>query len=111
MEKLRDTLHVSFSTKVVVPVVATMVLLMAITVSMVNYRLTEQFQDEAVRSLRRAGTEFQNARKNRARSLVERFKDLRNVPLYKALIQTGDGLTMTREFKKFPEEQGVDIVL
>jgi signal transduction histidine kinase len=111
MEKLRATLQVSFGTKVVVPVVATMVLLMGITVSMVNYRLTEQFQDEAVRSLARAGAEFQNARKNRAHSLVGRFKDLRNVPLYKALIETRDSLTMTREFKKFPEEQGVDIVL
>jgi hypothetical protein len=111
MEKLRDTLHVSFSTKVIVPIVATMVLLMAITVSMVNYRLTEHFQDEAVRRLAKASTDFQKARKDRTHYLVERFKNLRNVPLYMALIQTGDSLTMTREFKKIPEEQGVDIVL
>src|SRR5690348_14506074 len=100
MEKLRDTLQVSFSTKVVVPVVATMVLLMALTVSVVNHRLTEHFQDEAVRNLAKAGAEIQNARKNRTHNLVERFKNLRNVSLYLALIQTRDALTMTKGFKE-----------
>src|SRR5207244_4072311 len=78
----------------------------------VNHRLTEHFQDEAVRNLAKAGAEIQNARKNRTHNLVERFNNLRNVPLYKALIQTRDALTMTKGFKEnLLEEQRVDIVL
>jgi two-component system NtrC family sensor kinase len=111
MEKLRDSLQVSFSTKVIVPVVATMVLLMAITVWMVNHRLTEQFQDEAVRSLARADAEFQTARKARIRNLIQ-LKKLRNEPRYKALLQSGDTPTIADEFKRnLLSDQEVDVAL
>jgi signal transduction histidine kinase len=111
MEKLRDTFQVSFSTKVIVPIVATMVLLMAITVWMVNHRLTEQFQDEAVRSLARADAEFQTARKARIRNLVQ-LKKLRNEPRYKALLKSGDTATITHEFKQtLLSDQEVDVAL
>src|SRR5215475_199101 len=108
MEKLRDSVQVSFSTKVIVPIVATMVLLMAITVWMVNHRLTEQFQDEAVRSLARADAEFQTAR---IRNLVK-LKKLRNEPRYKALLKSGDTATITHEFKQtLLSDQEVDVAL
>jgi signal transduction histidine kinase len=111
MEKLRDSLQVSFSTRVIVPVVATMVLLMAITVWMVNHMLTEQFQDEAARSLARSDAEFQTARKVRIRNLIQ-LKKLRNEPRYKALLQSGDTPTIADEFtKNLLTDQGVDVAL
>ena len=111
MEKLRDTLHVSFSTRVIVPIAATMVLLMAITVWMVNHRLTEQFQDDAARSLDRSEAEFQTARKVRIRDLIQR-KKLRTEPRYKALLQSGDTATIADEFKRsLLSDQEVDVAL
>lgn len=111
MEKLRDSLHVSFSTRVIVPVVATMVLLMAITVWMVNHRLTEQFQDEAVRSLARSDAEFQTARKVRIRNLIQ-LKKLRKEPRYMALLRSGDTATIADEFtRNLLSDQGVDVAL
>jgi signal transduction histidine kinase/BarA-like signal transduction histidine kinase len=111
MEKLRDSLRVSFSTRVIVPVVATMVLLMAITVWMVNHRLTEQFQDEAVRSLARSDAEFQTARKVRIRNLIQ-LKKLRKEPRYMALLRSGDTATIADEFtRNLLTDQGVDVAL
>jgi signal transduction histidine kinase len=111
MKKLRDSLQVSFSTKVVVPIVATMVLLMAITVWMVNHRLTEQFQDEAVRSLARADAEFKTARNVRIRNLVQ-LKKLRTEPRYKALLRSGDTPTIADQFTKdLLTDQGIDVAL
>jgi signal transduction histidine kinase/BarA-like signal transduction histidine kinase len=111
MEKLRNTLHVSFSTKVVVPVVATMVLLMAVTVWVVNERLTEQFQADGVRSLERTAAEFQVARKSSTRNLVQRLKNLRNEPQYKALLTSGHVPTLAEGLKNLPAEQGIDVAL
>lgn len=111
MEKLRDTLHVSFSTKVIVPVVGTMVLLMAVTVWMVNERLTEQFQVDGLRSLERTAGEFQNARKSSTRYLVQRLKNLRNEPRYKALLTSQNVPTIAEELKNLPAEQGIDVAL
>jgi signal transduction histidine kinase len=111
MEKLRDSVQVSFSTRVIVPIVATMVFLMAITVWMVNHRLTEQFQDEAVRSLARSDAEFQTARKVRIRNLIQ-LKKLRTEPRYKALIQSGDTATIADEFKRtLLSDQEIDVAL
>jgi len=111
MEKLRATFQVSFSTKVIVPVVATMVLLMGITVWMVNERLTEQFQAEAVRNLDRAAAEFHIARRSSTRNLVDRLRNLRNEPRYKALLASGHVPTLAEELKNLPVEQGVDVAL
>ncbi len=111
MEKLRSTFQVSFSTKVIVPIVATMVLLMGITVSVVNERLTEQFQTEAVRNLDRAGAEFRAARRSSTRYLVDRLERLRTEPKYKALLSSGHVPTLADDFKNLPGEQGVDIAL
>ena len=86
MEKLQDKLQVSFSTKVLVPVVSLMVLLLAITVWMVNRRLTLQFEVEAARNLATADGEFQNAQKSRTKNLVQRFRNLRNEPRYTASV-------------------------
>jgi two-component system NtrC family sensor kinase len=111
MEKVRARLKLSFSTKVLVPVVTIMVLLLAITVWTVNHRLTQQFQVEASRSLQRADVEFRNAQKGRTKNLVQRLRNLRNEPRYKEVIQSGQLPTLVEEFQKLPADQSVDVVL
>jgi signal transduction histidine kinase len=111
MEKWRDSLQVSFSTKVIVPVVATMVLLMAITVCILNDRITKQFQGETVRSLARADAEFQSARKARIRNLLL-LRNLIKEPRYIAVLQSENAPTIADQFTKdLPTDQGVDVAL
>jgi two-component system NtrC family sensor kinase len=111
MEKLRNSLHVSFSTKVIVPVVATMVLLLAITVWILNDRVTQQFQGETVRSLTRADAEFKSARKARIRNLTL-LKNMRNEPRYVAILQSENAPTISDEFtKNLLVDQEVDVAL
>jgi len=111
MEKIRARLAVSFSAKVLGPVLAVMVLLMAITVWLVNHRLAQQFQADAARSLATADGEFQNAQKSRTKALVQRFRNLRREPRYKAVFGSGDQPTIINAIKDLPDEQGVDAAL
>src|SRR5947209_11779737 len=89
--------QVSFSTKVIVPVVAIMVLLLAITVSMLNDRLREQFEADAAANLGHAESEFQRFQRFGTRNLVERLRHLRNEPRYRAVFQSGHLPTLLHE--------------
>jgi len=111
MEKLRTTLRTNFSAKVLVPVVGTMVLLMAITVWTVNRRLTQQFQSEAARSLATADSVFLNSEKLHTKNLLMRFRNLMNEPRYRAAFQSGHVPTLRDQIKDLPTDQGVDIAL
>ena len=72
MEKLAARLRVSFSTKVLVPVVTIMVLLLALMVWTLNPRITQQFQTEGERSLNTADAVFRSSRKIRQQDLLLR---------------------------------------
>ena len=111
MEKLRNRIEVSFSAKVLVPVVAVMVLLLGITVWTVNTRITQQSQAEAARSLATADGVFRKFQEIRKNNLVLRYRNLRNEPRYRAVLQSGDLPTLREEIKDLPDEQGLDIAL
>jgi signal transduction histidine kinase len=110
MEKLRAKLLVSFSTKVIVPVVTIMVLLLAVTVWLVNERITQQFQGDAAHSLRTADAVFLNSRKVQRKNLLLRFRKVPNEPRYKASFQKGDPLTLNDLFEELLAEHGVDLI-
>jgi signal transduction histidine kinase len=111
MERLRTAFRASFSTKVLVPVVGTMVLLMAITVWTLNRRLTQQFQSEAARSLAIADSVFLNSQKLHTKNLLLRFRTLMNEPRYRAAFQSGHVPTLRDQIKDLPTEQDVDMAL
>src|ERR1043165_8384913 len=90
MEKLRATLQFSFSTKVLAPMVVTMVGLMALTAWLVNQRITRQFEREAISNLATAEAVFRNSLQLHTRELLLRYRNLPNEPRYKAAIQAGD---------------------
>ena len=94
MEKLRKHFEFSFSTKVIVPVVATMILLLAVTVSIVNSRITRQFQAEATRNLAHAEESVRKSREIHARSQLLRFRSVPDEPMYRALFAEGGGLSV-----------------
>ena len=62
MGRLKRTILLSFRAKVLVPVIAVMVLLVAVTVWVVNLRITRQVEADARKSLNAASTRFNHSR-------------------------------------------------
>jgi signal transduction histidine kinase/ActR/RegA family two-component response regulator len=104
-------LRASFSTKVLVPVLASMVLLVATTAWLVNQRLTQQFQAEAARRLATADSVFRNSQKIHTRNLLFRFRNLPKEPRYHAAFQNADLPTLKAQIADLPKDQDVEIVL
>src|SRR5579862_9226765 len=102
---------VKFSTKVLVPVVTVMALLVALNVWLVNHRLTQQFEGEAAQNLATAEGVFRNSLKIHRADLLVRFRNLPNEPRYRAAFQSGHQPTLRAQIKDIPGDQSVDVVL
>src|ERR1051326_4784907 len=114
MEKLKARLQVSFSTKVLVPVVTTMGLLLAVTVWLVNRRITRQFETASTDSLKTAERAFLRFRNIRRHGLLFRYHNLPSEPRYKAVFQQADPPTLRDSFSEFlggHHMDGVDVIL
>src|SRR4051812_30858320 len=112
MEKIQDFFKISFSTKVLVPVAATMMLLVAFTAWTVNRLMTQQFQHEARLSLRSAEGVLKKSQKVALNSLRLRFHNLVNEPRYRAALQSGDELTIRHQIESLLADQDdIDAVL
>ena len=111
MEKIRAALRVSFGTKVLVPVVITMVLLLGITVWILNYRLKQQFQADAARSLAHADTAVRNSHALHTKNLLLRYHDLPDEPRYKALFLKSDVPTWRASLAELRGEKDLDVIL
>ncbi|HXC35653.1 MAG TPA: ATP-binding protein [Candidatus Acidoferrales bacterium] len=105
-------MRLNFRTKVLVPVIAVMVVLVAVTVYLVNRRLMLQFQTAAQNTLSTADTVFQNLQSIHSDDLLTRFHGLVNEPLYVAVFPTADPATLHDPLQKLLDaEQDVAIVL
>jgi signal transduction histidine kinase/CheY-like chemotaxis protein len=111
MEKLQAFFKVSFGTKVLIPVVMTMMLLVALTAWTVNRLITEQFQNQAASSLRTANAVFLGSQKIFTQNLFSRVRNLVKEPRYKAAMQAGDMKTLKDLFSALAVDQDVDAVL
>jgi two-component system NtrC family sensor kinase len=111
MEKIRAKLAVSFSAKVLFPVVGVMMLLLAMTVWLVNQRITEQSHAEAARTLATADAVFQSSQKIRNQNLLLRYRHVVTEPLYKARFQQLDRPTLDALLTDLLGEHAVDVIL
>ncbi len=111
MEQLMTHRKISFSTKVLVPVISMMVLLLAINVWEINRHLTRQFETEAAQNLATADGVFRNSLKIHRNDLLTRFRNLPNEPRYRAAFQSGHLPTLRDQIKDIPGDQAVDVVL
>jgi two-component system, NtrC family, sensor kinase len=111
MEKLRAAWNLNFSTKILVPMVTLMVLLLALTVWTVNQGINRQFRADAGRTLATADAVFGNSENIHTKNLLLRFHNLCDEPRYKALLQSGDLPTQVHGIRDLPAEQGVEVVL
>ncbi len=102
--------NASFRTKVLVPVIGCMVVLVAVTVFVVNRHVTRQFEAQARETLATADAEFRNLLQNRSDDLLLRFRNLPNEPRYRAALQLGDAPTLHQPLVDLLGEQGADIV-
>jgi two-component system NtrC family sensor kinase len=112
MSRLRRILAVSFRAKVLVPVIAVMVLLMAATAWIVNERITQQVQMQSREALATANDAFRYFQSYRRENLLLHFRDLPGQPFYRAALETKDGPTLRGEtFNTLLAQQGVDLVV
>ena len=101
----------SFRAKVLVPVLVVMFLLLAVTIWVVDQRITRQMETEAKRTLATADGVFRNRQNSRTKELLLRFRILASVPLYKSAFQTRHPETVRDKLKDVLHETGVDIVM
>ncbi|HEX3626833.1 MAG TPA: ATP-binding protein [Verrucomicrobiae bacterium] len=104
-------MRLNFRTKVLVPVIAVTVVLVAVTVYLVNRLLMVQFQTTAQSTLSTADTVFHNLQAIHSDELLTRFHGLVNQPLYVAVFPTADPATLHDPLQKLLDaEQDVAIV-
>jgi hypothetical protein len=111
MGKLAAMFRVSFSTKVLVPVVTIMGLLLGLTVWTLNPRITQQFQTEGERRLSTADAFFKSSRSMRRQDLLLRYRNLPKEPRYKKTFQTQDAETIRALLRELLVEHSVDVIV
>src|SRR5436305_1397137 len=79
----------SFQTKVLVPVVIIMVLLVAITMWVVNSRIGVQLEERAADDLNTASKIVKKTQEHRADNLLARYRNVVNETRFKAITQLG----------------------
>ena len=85
MTQPHDRLRLSFQTKVLLPVLAALVLIPAVTLWIVDRSISAQLQEEARHTLVAAETVFKQTLDFRARDLLTRFRNAVAEPNYKAM--------------------------
>jgi two-component system, NtrC family, sensor kinase len=89
-----------FQTKVLVPVIVVMALLVAATLYVVNQRLRAQFRTDARTTLETADAIFRHSREIRAKELKLRFLNIAREPQYRAACLARDARTLDDFFQQ-----------
>jgi two-component system NtrC family sensor kinase len=110
MIRPRALLDTSFRTKVLVPVVACMIGIMAVTFFVVNQHIKQQSETDGKRTLETADAVFRNSQYIRTRNLLLRFHNLPNDSRIRAAFMEGDATHMREPFQHLIAEQNVDVV-
>src|SRR6267154_723807 len=84
----------SFQAKVLLTVISIMVLLIAVSMWIVNRRITAQLQAEVKQQLITADAVFKNSQNLRTKELLRRYGNLSHEPRFKALSQLNDAKTI-----------------
>lgn len=110
MFRFRDYVNASLRTKVLVPVLLCMAALIALSLLIINRRVSQQFQKEGRENLTIADSEFRFLQKSRSQDLLARFRHLPNEPHYRAAFQLGDAPTLHQPLSDLLGEEGADVV-
>ena len=110
MGKLKRAILLNFRTKVIVPVVAVMVLLMVISMGLVNRRVTVQLQNDAAQQLATAEAVLKRTQTARANELFLRFRNVANEPRFKGVAGLSDANTYRRLLDDLIKEDVADVI-
>jgi signal transduction histidine kinase len=102
--------RLSFRTKVLVPVMGVMVLLVAVAMAVVNMRFKAQLERDTARSLEAADNVFRNALQVRVKNLLLRYRYVPNEPRLRALLQLGEPNTLQYFLNELMTEFDADTV-
>ncbi|MBP7143178.1 MAG: PAS domain S-box protein [Opitutaceae bacterium] len=95
MSKSHPAIRMGFQAKVLVPVLALLVILPALTLLIVTHHIGEQMEAEATATLTTADGVFRQSVAIRQRSLIARFRNAVNEPRFRAVAGLGDVPTMS----------------
>ena len=112
MMRPRQLMDVSFRAKVLIPVIAVMVLLLAVTLLVVNFRFQQQTEDNARGELAAANLRFRHSQVVHQDKLRLWFRILADAPKYRAAFMNNpfdpatvrDSLARMMEDEKFADE-------
>lgn len=102
--------RLSFNTKVLIPFILTIVLLVSFTIWILNDRITRQFKTVATQNLLTARKIFDNLEIMRSRHLVLRSSTAPNDPRFRAIAQLGEPNTLRFLLKELTEELKCDYI-
>ncbi|MBI3876644.1 MAG: hypothetical protein HY300_11960, partial [Verrucomicrobia bacterium] len=111
MGKLRAKLIVSFRAKVLFPMLAVMFVLLAVTVWVLDQRITQQMETEARRTLAGADRLFRSRQEARMKELLARFRILSRQPIYRGVFGRRDAPTILDSLNAVLRDANVDVVM
>src|SRR5258708_3959843 len=111
MQEHSPAWRLSFQSKVLLPVILILMLLVGIMIAVTNQRLTSQAQAQAARELARADVVLKNSQAIRSRNLLLRYRNVPNEPRFKAVSQLGDAKTLSEWLSGLLKELGGDVAL
>jgi signal transduction histidine kinase len=107
--------EVSFRTKVLVPVVACMITIVAVTFFVVNQRVMQQVKAEGQSTMEQAERVFHYSEKLREKNFLFRVqgvpKDIKTLPLLQKCDEQSDGASLQIPFQALTGEQGIHVLL
>ncbi len=107
MRALRKFLNSRFRTKVLVPMITVMVVILAITVWFVDFRIQQQVETDAREALKTYDTVFAQLQDNRTKYLRMRFQSLANMPVYRSVFMTMDFASIQDQLGRMRQNEGL----
>src|SRR5690348_9769002 len=111
MKAIRARPKLSFSIKVLAPVVTTMVLLLGMTGWILDTHTTRQFETEAARRLLMADESVRKSQELLTKNLLLRYRNLPQELRYKAQLNGADPTALRRWFEELLGERDLDVIL
>ena len=111
MERIKTALLLSFRTKVIVPVVAVMILLLAASMWLVDRQVTRQIQGDAAQMLLAADAMLKKWQETRAKDFSLRFYNIVKESRIQAVAKTGDPGTFRHLLDDLIGENAADVMV
>ena len=111
MERIKSALFLSFRTKVIVPVVAMMILLLVASMWLVDRQITKQLQEDAAQLLLTADTMLKKWQETRANDFSLRFYNIVKESRIQAVAKTEDSGTFHHLLEDLIGENAADVMV